>query len=139
MEWIPVLVVVLALVVFYFMSQKNQSAGVSNEFLMQLNAQLRERHLRPSRVHAPHAMGTAERLGKDLLGSRDALREQLGDTLHVLRNDGGTGVTRAELSAARRLRSAVARRSLARFGAPAESRQQTLRRGPCGRRAADRP
>ena len=42
MEWIPVLVVVLALVVFYFISQKNQSAGVSNEFLIQLNAQLRE-------------------------------------------------------------------------------------------------
>ena len=42
MEWIPVLLVVLALVVFYFMSQKNQSAGVSNEFLIQLNAQLRE-------------------------------------------------------------------------------------------------
>ena len=42
MEWIPVLVVVLSLVVFYFISQKSQSAGVTNEFLMQLNAQLRE-------------------------------------------------------------------------------------------------
>ena len=42
MEWIPVLVVVFALVVFYFLTQKNQSAGVSNEFLIQLNAQLRE-------------------------------------------------------------------------------------------------
>ena len=42
MEWIPVLIVVLALVVFYFLTQKNQAAGVSNEFLMQLNAQLRD-------------------------------------------------------------------------------------------------
>ena len=42
MEWIPVLVVVLALVVFYFIGQKKQSTGVTNEFLMQLNAQLRD-------------------------------------------------------------------------------------------------
>ncbi len=32
MEWIPVLVVVLALVVFYFIGQKKQSTGVTNEF-----------------------------------------------------------------------------------------------------------
>ena len=42
MEWIPVLVVVLALLVFYFISQKKQSTDVTNEFLMQLNAQLRD-------------------------------------------------------------------------------------------------
>jgi len=42
MEWIPVFVVILALVVFYVISQKNQSKAVSNEFLMQLNAQLRD-------------------------------------------------------------------------------------------------
>ena len=42
MEWIPVLIIVLALVVFYFVSQKNTPDGISNEFLMQLNAQLRD-------------------------------------------------------------------------------------------------
>jgi len=42
MEWIPVFVVVIALIVFFFITQKNQTKGVSNEFLMQLNAQLRD-------------------------------------------------------------------------------------------------
>lgn len=42
MEWIIVAIVVVALVVFYFANQKNQSQGVSNEFLMQLNGQLRD-------------------------------------------------------------------------------------------------
>ena len=39
MEWIPVAVILVALVVFFLIIQKNQSKGVSNEFLMQLNAQ----------------------------------------------------------------------------------------------------
>jgi len=42
LEWIPVFIVVFALVVFYFVSQKNNAKGVSNEFLMQLNGQLRD-------------------------------------------------------------------------------------------------
>ena len=42
MEWIIVAIVVVALVVFYFANQKNQSQGISNEFLMQLNGQLRD-------------------------------------------------------------------------------------------------
>lgn len=42
MEWIPVFIVVVALVVFFFIIQKNQSNGLSSEFLMQLNAQLRD-------------------------------------------------------------------------------------------------
>ena len=42
MEWILVAIVLVALVVFYFINQKDQSKSVSNEFLIQLNAQLRE-------------------------------------------------------------------------------------------------
>lgn len=42
MEWIPVFLVFVALFVFYLVNQKNQSKGASSEFLMQLNAQLRE-------------------------------------------------------------------------------------------------
>ena len=42
MEWITIAIVVTALIVFFLLNQKNQSNGVSNEFLMQLNSQLRE-------------------------------------------------------------------------------------------------
>ena len=42
MEWITVSIVLVALVLFFLINQKNQSKGVSDAFLMQLNAQLRE-------------------------------------------------------------------------------------------------